>query len=321
MSYLVKRIISAFVVLMGVSVLVFAVANATPGDPLAGVHTQNMTEEQLDALRAIHGLDRPIWERYVIWLGQFATGNWGYSLTGNRPVSELVIGPFLNTIVLTVAAVLICLIAGVLLGALAGFRAGTLTDRLSMLVVQIGHNVPTYWLAVVFVGVFALWLAWFPASGMRDLRAGGGFADLLHHLVLPALAASFGSMLVLARLVRAKVIDIGNADYIRMFRALGVSRTRIRLRHFGRNTLPTIITITGLQIGALMSGVLFVEMVFVWPGIGTQLFNAVAGKDYPVIQAGVMLVAATFIIVNLIVDLVLDALDPRIRRIGQEAAA
>ncbi|MGO2658383.1 ABC transporter permease [Mycetocola reblochoni] len=311
--YAVARVASAVLVLLGVSAVVFAVADATPGDPLAGQDTQNMTEEQLAGLRAAYGLDRPPVERYLAWLGQFAIGNWGTSLSGGRPVTSLVLEPFANTLVLTVAAVLLCLVFGTLIGAVAGFRQGSVADRISMGVVQIGHNAPTYWFGVVLVGVFALWLGWLPASGMRDLRGDGGVVDLLRHLALPAVAASFGSMLILARLVRSKIIDISHADYIRLFRSLGISPARIRARHYGRNTLPTVITITGLQIGALMSGVLFVEKVFVWPGIGTQLFNAIAAKDFLVIQAGVMLVAVTFVTVNLITDLTLDALNPRLR--------
>ncbi len=317
--YALWRVFYALLVLLGVSALVFAVADATPGDPIAGQDTQNMTAEQIEALRASYGLDRPALERYVSWLGDFSTGRWGTSITGGRPVDTLVLEPYVNTLILTAAAVVLCVLAGALIGAISGFRQGGFWDRIMMGIVQVGHNAPAYWLGIVLVGVFSLWLGLFPSSGMEDLRGDGGFVDLLRHLALPALAASFGSMLILARLVRSKIIDISHTDYVRLFRSLGIPTWRIRLRHYGRNTAPTIITITGLQIGALMSGVLFVEKVFVWPGIGTQLFNAIAAKDYPVIQAAVMLVAVTFVIVNLVTDVILDAMNPRLRHRAQGA--
>ncbi|VDR24869.1 Dipeptide transport system permease protein dppB [Raoultella terrigena] len=162
-----------------------------------------------------------------------------------------------------------------------------------------------------FIWLFAVKLRWFPVSGMYDMRGDRGLGDLLHHLFLPALSTALISMLILARQVRNSVIGIMNADYIRTYRALGYPTALLLWRHLGRNLLAPIVSITGLQIGYLLSGVIFIEKIFAWPGIGTQLYNAAAGQDYPTIQTGVMLIAACFLAVNLLSDILQDWLDPR----------
>ena len=174
-------------------------------------------------------------------------------------------------------------------------------------------RVPVFWSGLVLIWVFAVQLDWLPASGMYDLRGEQDLADLLRHLVLPAFSAAIVSMLILAQLVRASVIEIAGSDYVRTYRAQGFARTAIWRRHLARNLLPPVVNITGLQIGYLLSGVIFVENVFAWPGIGTHLYNAAAGKDYPMTQAGVMLITGCYLAVNLATDVLLDLLNPRLR--------
>lgn len=309
------RLLQAVPLLFLISLLVFLIAKLAPGDPISNALAGQLSNDAIEQIRRIYGLDKPAAVQYLLWLKNLLSGDWGISLTMRTPVIEVLSSAFANTAILTLAAVLLCLIPGVLIGVVCGLWQGTRRDRLVMFVVQLAHNIPVFWLAVFFIWFFAVKLRWFPVSGMYDMRGDHGFADLLHHLFLPALSTALISMLILARQIRNSVIAIMDADYIRTYRALGYSRTVLLWRHLGRNLLAPIVSITGLQIGYLLSGVIFIEKIFAWPGIGTQLYNAAAGQDYPTIQTGVMLVAVCFLGVNLLSDLLQDWLDPRHREV------
>lgn len=305
------RLAQAVPLLFLISLLVFLIAKLVPGDPIANALAGQLSSEAIEQIRHVYGLDKPAAVQYLLWLKNLFSGDWGTSLTLRAPVIEVLSSAFANTAILTGAAVLLCLIPGVAVGVTCGLWQGTRRDRLVMLLVQLGHNIPIFWLAVFFIWLFAVKLRWFPVSGMYDMRGDRGLGDLLHHLFLPALSTALISMLILARQVRHSVIDIMNADYIRTYRALGYPTAMLLWRHLGRNLLAPIVSITGLQIGYLLSGVIFVEKIFAWPGIGTQLYNAAAGQDYPTIQTGVMLIAVCFLAVNLLSDILQDWLDPR----------
>ena len=305
------RLAQAVPLLFLISLLVFLIAKLVPGDPIANALAGQLSSEAIEHIRHVYGLDKPAAVQYLLWLKNLFSGDWGTSLTLRAPVIEVLSSAFANTAILTGAAVLLCLIPGVAVGVTCGLLQGTRRDRLVMLLVQLGHNIPIFWLAVFFIWLFAVKLRWFPVSGMYDMRGDRGLGDLLHHLFLPALSTALISMLILARQVRHSVIDIMNADYIRTYRALGYPTVLLLWRHLGRNLLAPIVSITGLQIGYLLSGVIFIEKIFAWPGIGTQLYNAAAGQDYPTIQTGVMLIAVCFLAVNLLSDILQDWLDPR----------
>ncbi|WP_159236850.1 ABC transporter permease [Raoultella terrigena] len=305
------RLAQAVPLLFLISLLVFLIAKLVPGDPIANALAGQLSGEAIEQIRHVYGLDKPAAVQYLLWLKNLFSGDWGTSLTLRAPVVEVLSSAFANTAILTGAAVLMCLIPGVAVGVACGLWQNTRRDRLVMLLVQLGHNVPIFWLAVFFIWLFAVKLRWFPVSGMYDMRGDRGLGDLLHHLFLPALSTALISMLILARQVRNSVIGIMNADYIRTYRALGYPTALLLWRHLGRNLLAPIVSITGLQIGYLLSGVIFIEKIFAWPGIGTQLYNAAAGQDYPTIQTGVMLIAACFLAVNLLSDILQDWLDPR----------
>ncbi|WP_347291298.1 ABC transporter permease [Kluyvera georgiana] len=305
------RLAQAVPLLFLISLLVFLIAKLVPGDPIANALAGQLSSEAIEQIRHVYGLDKPAAVQYLLWLKNLFGGDWGISLTLRAPVIEVLSSAFANTAILTGAAVLLCLIPGVAVGVTCGLWQGTRRDRLVMLLVQLGHNIPIFWLAVFFIWLFAVKLRWFPVSGMYDMRGDRGLGDLLHHLFLPALSTALISMLILARQVRHSVIDIMNADYIRTYRALGYPTALLLWRHLGRNLLAPIVSITGLQIGYLLSGVIFIEKIFAWPGIGTQLYNAAAGQDYPTIQTGVMLIAVCFLAVNLLSDILQDWLDPR----------
>jgi len=305
------RLAQTIPLLFLVSLLVFLIAKLTPGDPISNALAGQLSNEAIEQIRQVYGLDKSAVTQYFIWLKNLLSGDWGMSLTMRTPVAQVLGESFTNTVILTVAAVVLCLIPGVIIGVFCGLSQGMRRDRFVMLIVQLSHNIPIFWLAVFFIWFFSVRLGWFPVSGMYDMRGDRGPGDLLHHLFLPALSTALISMLILARQVRNSVITIMDSDYIRTYRALGYSSRVLLFRHLGRNLLAPIVGITGLQIGYLLSGVIFIEKIFAWPGVGTQLFNAAAGQDYPTIQTGVMLIAVCFLVVNLISDILQDWLDPR----------
>ena len=305
------RLAQTIPLLFLVSLLVFLIAKLTPGDPISNALAGQLSNEAIEQIRQVYGLDKSAVTQYFIWLKNLLSGDWGMSLTMRTPVAQVLGESFTNTVILTVAAVVLCLIPGVIIGVFCGLSQGMRRDRFVMLIVQLSHNIPIFWLAVFFIWFFSVRLGWFPVSGMYDMRGDRGPGDLLHHLFLPALSTALISMLILARQVRNSVITIMDSDYIRTYRALGYSSRVLLFRHLGRNLLAPIVGITGLQIGYLLSGVIFIEKIFAWPGVGTQLFNAAAGQDYPTIQTGVMLIAVCFLVVNLVSDILQDWLDPR----------
>ncbi|WP_017348223.1 ABC transporter permease [Pantoea sp. A4] len=307
------RLIQGIPLLVLMSVAVFLLAKLAPGDPISNALAGQLSPDAIAQIRQLYGLDQPASWQYLLWLKNLLSGHWGVSLTMRTPVLEVLAPAFINTLILTLAAVVLCLIPGVVVGVVCGLWQGKKRDRLVMLLVQFSHNIPVFWLAVFFIWLFAVKLRWFPVSGMYDMRGDQGMGDLLWHLFLPALSTALISMLILARQVRSSVIDIMHADFMRTYRALGYSRRVLLWRHLGRNLLAPIVSITGLQVGYLLSGVLFIEKIFAWPGLGTQLYNAAAGQDYPTLQTGVMLVATCFLLVNLVSDLLQDGLDPRHR--------
>ncbi|PLZ01799.1 ABC transporter permease [Burkholderia sp. WAC0059] len=308
-----SRLLQAIPLFLAISVLVFASAHLAPGDPISNALTGQVSQASIDAIRHAYGLDRPLAGQYFVWLGHFLSGQWGDSIVLRVPVASILGPAFRNTLLLAGAAVVICVVFGVAIGVAAGLNRGSRVDLFSMFAIQLGHNVPIFWLGLALVWLFSLKLHWLPSSGIADLRGDGGPLDLARHLVLPAFSAAVISMLILARLVRASVIEIARSDYVRTCESLGFPRANILWRHLGRNLLSPVVNMTGLQIGYLLSGVILVENVFAWPGLGAQLYVAAAGRDYPLEQAGVMLVAACFVVANLVTDVALDLLNPRLR--------
>lgn len=306
------RIAAAIPILFVISLLTFLIGKLTPGDPIQdALQAQGMSPQQIATVRAAYGLTLPLPEQYTHWLASLFTQGGGQSIMLGEPVFSVLWPAFLNTLLLAAAALVFFLVVGVAIGVVAGLNHGRLADRLLMLLVQLGSNLSVYWFGLVLIWLFALEWRVLPASGENSV--GGGAGTTLEHLILPGFSAAIISTLIIARLVRAGVIEAMDSDYVRTYRSQGLSRWQIIRRHVARNVAPIIVATTGLEVGALLSGVVFVEAVFDWPGIGTQIANAIQGHDYPVIQGGVVLVAATFVIVNLATDVIHDLLNPRLR--------
>ncbi len=296
-----------------ISVAVFALGKINGGDAISATLHGTLSPDAIADLQKSYGLDRPIVTQYFSWLTGLFTDGGGRSLVTGSEVFDTLATAFGNTLILTAAAVIVSVVVGVGMGAVAALNHNRFVDRAIMLIVQVGSGLSVYWFGLILVWLFALQWKVLPATGMYDLTGSGGVGDLLRHLVLPAFSAALVSLLILARFSRAGVIEAMESDYVRTLRSQGIPRWRIVGKHVGRNIAPSIVTITGLEIGTLLSGAVFVEFVFSWPGLGTELMNAIGAHDFPVIQGGVMLVTVVFAAANLGADVIGDLLNPRLR--------
>ena len=311
--YLARRLLLLVPVLAGVSVVIFMVLHLSPGDPVEIMLGSQATQEDRARLRAELGLDQPLHVQYGRWLGHVARGDLGRSLWMKRPVLDEVLGRFKATLVLTGTALLLSSLAGVALGVASAIRPNSVLDRLSAVASLFGASMPTFWLGIVLMVIFALWLGWLPASGMYAAYGGGDLRDLLAHLVLPAVTLAAASVTIIARLTRATMLETLGQDYIRTARAKGVVERAVVLRHGLKNALIPIVTVVGVQAGYLLGGAVLTETVFAWPGVGTLMVQGILARDFPLVQGCVLVVALSFVLVNLAVDLLYACLDPRIR--------
>ena len=311
--YVVRRLLLLVPVLLGVSVIIFMVLHLAPGDPAEIMLGSQATQADLERLRAELGLTEPLYVQYVHWLGLVARGDLGRSIWMKRPVLNEVLGRFNATLVLTGAALVLSTAAGLALGIASAIRPNSLLDRLSAVASLFGASMPVFWLGIVLMVIFALWLGWVPASGMFAPYGGGDLRDLLVHLALPAVTLAAASVTIIARLTRSTMLETLGQDYIRTARAKGVVERAVVLRHGLKNALIPIVTVVGVQAGYLLGGAVLTETVFAWPGVGTLMVQGILARDFPLVQGCVLVVALSFVLINLVVDLLYAWLDPRIR--------
>lgn len=311
--FLVRRLLLLVPVLMGVSVIVFLVLHLAPGDPAEIMLGAQATQEDRLRLRAELGLDEPLHVQYVRWLGHVARGDLGRSLWMRRPVLGEVLVRLQATLILTGTALLLSSIGGVALGLLSATRPNSWLDRTSAVASLFGASMPVFWLGIVLMVIFSLTLGWLPASGMYAPYGGGDLLDLARHLVLPALTLAAASVTIVARLTRSAMLEVLGQDYIRTARAKGLVERRVVVRHALKNALVPIVTVIGVQAGYLLGGAVLTETVFAWPGVGTLMVQGILARDIPLVQGCVLVVALTFVLVNLTVDVLYAWLDPRIR--------
>jgi peptide/nickel transport system permease protein len=311
--YVVRRLALLVPVLLGVSVIIFLVLHLSPGDPAEIMLGSQATQADLDRLRAELGLTEPLYVQYVHWLGLVARGDLGRSIWMKRPVLGEVLGRFKATLILTGAALVLSTAVGLALGIASAVRPNSPLDRLSAVASLFGASMPVFWLGIVLMVIFALWLGWLPASGMFAPYGGGDLRDLLVHLALPAVTLAAASVTIIARLTRSTMLETLGQDYIRTARAKGVVERAVVLRHGLKNALIPIVTVVGVQAGYLLGGAVLTETVFAWPGVGTLMVQGILARDFPLVQGCVLVVALSFVLINLIVDLLYAWLDPRIR--------
>ena len=313
MNYLLQRLLSAIPVLLGITIIVFFIISLIPGDPATAILGSYATPENVKLLNEQLGLDKGLVQRYFIWLGNLVQGDLGRSFALNRPVLDEILERFNATLILSGTAFILCSVVGVLIGTISAFKQYTITDKIITFTVLTGISLPSFFLGMMMILLFAVNLQWFPVSGMYAIYGGGDFLDLIHHLIMPAIALALVATGVVARITRNSVLEILRQDYIRTARAKGVREGNVLFKHVLRIAIVTILPILGLQAGFVLSGSVFIEIVFQWPGVGRMLVDAILKRDILLVQGGVMFVAACYVLFNIAVDLLQRYLDPRIK--------
>ncbi|AGX03095.1 ABC transporter permease [Bacillus infantis] len=331
LSYTIKRIFSLIPVLLGLSLIVFFMIRAIPGDPAQIILGQLATKEAVADLTEQLGLDKPWFIQYFTYLGGLFTGDLGESLRTKAPISGE-IWPFLAaTMELSFCAMLIAIFFGVNAGIISAWFQNSWFDYIAMVLALIGVSMPIFWLGLMEQWIFAINLDWLPTSGREEVRnpveaitnlyiidtllAGrmDQFWDVIRHLVLPSLALSTIPMAIIARITRSTMLEVMRSDFIRTARAKGLRMFWVVYKHSLKNAIIPVLTIIGLQTGLLLGGAILTETIFSWPGIGRYIYEAINYRDYPVIQSGILVIAFIFVMINLIVDLLYAAIDPRIK--------
>jgi len=304
MRYALKRLLLAIPVLLGVSALTFLMLHLVPGDPVAAmfIGQGGAKAEQLEAVREQLGLNDPLPVQYVNYMKNVLRGDLGRSIRTNEPVALMIQRNFPPTLQLTLASMGVAIVLGVSLGVIAAIKRGRPVDNLVMLVALAGVSMPSFWLGLLLISIFSIWLNLFPVIGGSGWRG----------LVLPALALGFAAAAIIARMVRSSLLEVLGENYVVTARAKGLQEQRVIVRHALRNAAIPVITIVGLQFGGLLAGAVIVEQVFSRQGIGRMLVSALQSRDFPVAQGGVLFVATVYVLVNLFVDLLYGAVDPRI---------
>ncbi len=336
LKYIVKRILMAIPVLLGVSILVFLIMRVFSADPAATVLGQHATEEAMEAWREAQGLNDPLPIQYLNFLWGALHGDLGTSYYTSGSVTNELMSRFPATVELALVAIVIATVVGISLGVVSAVRKNSIFDAASMVFALIGVSMPIYWSGILLIILFAGVLHVLPSTGRIDpmLQPVGGtglylidtllsgdieaFVDALRHIILPAFALSMYSMAVITRMTRSSMIDTLNEDYVRTARAKGLTRGRVNRHHALRCAMLPITTVVGLQLGSLLGGAMLTETVFAWPGIGKFVVDSILRSDYPVVQGAVLLIGVIFVVINLIVDIVYAYLDPRISYAKEE---
>ena len=321
-GYLSRRLLAAIPILVGVSIVVFVTLKLTPGNPVDTLLGPTSTPADRTQLTKQLGLDNPVPVQFWDWFSRIVRGNFGTSIAQQLPARPIVLHAFANTLILAGFAALIAIIFGVALGALSAIRTGRASGSTAAGFSLFAVSVPQYSLALLLIIVFSVHFHLLPPTGMHDPAGPGGTGDLFRHLLLPGICAALVPMGIIARMFRSSMLEVLGQDFFESYRARGLPMWRIYLHAF-HNTLPSLLTVAGLQVGYLLGGVVFVETVFSWPGIGLLVYNSISQRDLPVIQASVLVSAVAFVVINVVVDVLHATIDPRLRRwpTGRKAPA
>ncbi len=310
-AYLVRRLFATIPVMAVVAVFVFMLLRLAPGDPAALIAGDDATTADIEAIRAKLGLDLPIWEQFILWLANILQGDLGVSIFSNLPVTTLIAQRLEPTLMLMLATLFVAVTLAIPLGVLAAWKARTLIDRLVMVISVLGFAIPVFLAGYVLIYVFSIQLRWLPVQGYKPLA--DGLWPCIQTLILPAVALGTTYMALIARITRASMLDVLAQDYIRTANAKGLATQRVLLLHALKNASVPIVTVIGIGIALLISGVVITETVFNIPGIGRLTVDAVLKRDYPIVQGLILVFAATKVLINLAIDMSYAFLDPRIR--------
>ncbi len=314
LPYLVRRLLLLIPILLGVSLVVFLLMALIPGDTAQAILGPFANEENLTALRAEMALDRPLPAQYAAWLGNILQGDLGTAHSLSRPVADEVFERLGATLLLAGTAFLLTCLLGLGAGAIMALRQSTWVDRTLTFAVLAGISTPSFALGLVLVLLFAVWLPWFPASGLYSVTGDGGAPDLLAHLALPALTLTLVTSAIVARLMRGQMLEVLRQDFVRTARAQGLPERTVLFGHAFRNALVPMIPVLALQAGYLLGGAVYVETIFAWPGIGRAIVAAISTRDVLLAQGCILVVAAGYVVLNLAADVLQRWLDPRLDR-------
>lgn len=311
LGYIARRLVAILPVMAVVAVVVFSILRLTAGDPAAIIAGDNATSQDVEAIRIKLGLDRPIPLQFAIWIGNVLRGDFGESFFFKKQVADLILERVEPTLALATCTLLLAVSIAIPLGVLAAWRRGTWIDRGVMGLSVLGFSVPVFVIGYVLIYLFAIQLGWLPVQGYQ--RIGEGFGGFVERLVLPSASLAVIFVALLARITRASVLEVLSADHVRTARAKGLPEMAVMSRHVLRNAAVPIVTVIGLGVALLIGGVVVTESVYAIPGLGRLTVDAVLARDYPTVQAVILLFSAVYVLINLLVDLTYTVLDPRIR--------
>ena len=330
LNYTIRRLLMLIPVLLGMTMIVFSIIHAIPGDPAEVILGEKASVESKEALRKELKLDQPLYVQYGDYLKKLGSGDLGKSIRTHEPISQEITPYLAATLELTVVAMAFAVFVGINAGILSAWRQNSWFDYVSMLIALIGVSMPIFWLGLMEQWLFALELKWLPSSGRMNVRdpieavtniylidsllsgRWDQFWTVVKHLILPGVALGTIPMAIIARMTRSSMLEVLRSDYIRTAKAKGLSQTFIIYKHALRNAFIPVLTVIGLQFGLLLGGAVLTETIFSWPGVGRYIFDAISSRDYPVIQSGILIIALIFVLINLLVDLLYAAVDPRI---------
>ncbi|WP_144185473.1 ABC transporter permease [Elioraea rosea] len=310
-AYIIRRLVATIPVMLLVAVIVFLLVHLAPGDPASVIAGDNATSDQIASIRAALGLNRPLWEQFAIWIGHVLQGDLGHSLFWNRPVAELILQRAEPTISLAITTLILAVTISITLGVLAAWKAGSGLDRAVMGVAVTGFSVPVFVVGYLLVFVFAIQLRWLPVQGYRPIA--DGLWPWFERLILPSIALGLAYVALIARITRTTMLEVLAEDYIRTAEAKGVATRPMLLKHALKNAAVPIVTIVGIGVALLIGGVVITETVFNIPGIGRLVVDAIARRDYPIIQGVILVFSGVYVLVNLAVDISYTFFDPRVR--------
>ena len=312
-KFLLRRLLHTIPVFLGISLVVFFSLQLIPGDIAQTLLGLAATAERVEALRHELGLDKPIYIQYGVWLWKVIQGDLGLSIAMRVPVLSVLKGKIINSMILAGASLFIVVIASFILGTLSGARFRSMFDRFTVFFTLFIAALPVFWLGIVLLYLFGVQWQLFPMSGMYNMANPGGFWDLVHHVTLPALATAASSVAIVTRVTRSAMIDTLAQPYILSAYARGLTSWQVVYMHGVRNVLPVFTNMCGLQVGYLFGSVVFTEIIFNWPGVGSQLYDSILLRDVPMVQGCVIIVAAVFVLGNLLADVIVYSLDPKRR--------
>ena len=310
-AYIARRLLSMLPVMALVALFVFLLLHIAPGDPAAIIAGDNATPDNIAQIRKALGLDEPIWKQFLVWVSSLARGDLGRSMFWNDPVTTLIAQRAEPTLSLALTTLIFAIVIAITLGVVAAAKAGTAIDRIVMGFAVIGFSVPVFVVGYLLIFVFAIYLKWLPVQGYTPLSEGA--LPWLRNLVLPSIALGLVYVALIARITRATMLDVLAEDYMRTARAKGVAPRPLLLKHALKNAAVPIVTVIGIGVALLIGGVVITETVFNIPGIGRLVVDAIARRDYPIIQGVIMVFSGIYVLVNLVVDMSYTLLDPRIR--------